>query len=297
MARVAEAGALAQDPLERGVEPGRAGEGRRRAAAHGAHALAQLVVDLGGEPLHVRPRAGLRSGLHPARSVPDGDRRGVEERPGGRAPAPTPRDRKKRQRSRALRRSGAAGGGRGGRRRRFRGDGRVTPASRRPHEPGAHPLHPPARRPRPRRRAERAAGARSPRTPGSPPRPCCGCPRATPTSRTARRTPSSSSSPRACPASTPRCGSHEALLGVIARNCALSHLRSRRARARLGELSRRARRGGGRVRPPARRGGAATCAASSGGSARTTPRRSSRSTSWASASATRRGGRGGATRR
>jgi DNA-directed RNA polymerase specialized sigma24 family protein len=30
-------------------------------------------------------------------------------------------------------------------------------------------------------------------------------------------------------------GSHEALLGVIARNCALSHLRSRRARARLAE--------------------------------------------------------------
>jgi DNA-directed RNA polymerase specialized sigma24 family protein len=30
-------------------------------------------------------------------------------------------------------------------------------------------------------------------------------------------------------------GSHEALLGVIARNCALSHLRSRAARARLAE--------------------------------------------------------------
>jgi DNA-directed RNA polymerase specialized sigma24 family protein len=30
-------------------------------------------------------------------------------------------------------------------------------------------------------------------------------------------------------------GSHEALLGVIARNCALSQLRSRKARARLGE--------------------------------------------------------------
>ena len=69
--RVAEGGAAAQDPLQRGVEPGRAGQGRGRAVAHGPDPLAQVVVGLGDQPLRARslPRCRLRP--HPgARGYP-----------------------------------------------------------------------------------------------------------------------------------------------------------------------------------------------------------------------------------